>query len=199
MVILAAMCIACAGCQRTIVEHSATDDFPDAQSELDYFDALEEQAVITNNDMLHSFFLVADGEDDFRAYQWRLKEAKRRGWLPEGFDESGTESAQVGWVASIACRVTDFDGGISYLLFGPIPRYATRELANAQILVGKRELQSLSGREFVDFLTRLVRITQFGKPALLDELSAVKGASGTGRKSNSEAAQPVQPPAARFE
>lgn len=192
-------CVLVPGCQRASISHSATDDFPAAQSELDYFDALEEQQVVSNNDMLHTYLLVVDGEDEFRSYESRLKDAKRRMWLPADFAAPGGESAQVGWICSIGCRVTNFSGGLSYTILGPIPRYATREMVNAQVLVGKREAQGLSGREFVDFLTRLDRIAHFEK--LTASADPAKGKPPTdlqGRPSDGKA-PPLQPPAARFE
>ncbi|MCZ6543072.1 MAG: hypothetical protein O6768_05350, partial [Planctomycetota bacterium] len=46
-------------------------------------------------------------------------------------------------------------GGLTMRLFGPSPRYCTRELIFMDILPQRTEHQSLSGLEFIDLVGRI--------------------------------------------
>lgn len=188
---LAALALCAAGCARATTSYSAVEKHDSSEAELDFFEALEKSQVVTNNDALHTFFLLADKEDHWVTYDERVAEAKRRAWLPSSFDEPANESATVGWIARVACILSDLSGGLSMRIFGPIPRYAVRELAYAQVLVGKKETQGFSGLEFVDFLTRLDRMTHFAGAAVLEKLPAEETVGES-------TAKPL-PPMGRFE
>ena len=147
--------------------------------------------MVSNNDALHSFFLLADKEDGWTTYDERVAEAKRRKWLSSSFDEPANESAEVGWVASASCRIAKIRGGLSMMVIGPTSRYAVRELTHMQILVGKKETQSFSGLEFVDYLTRFARMTNLSSGSVLEKLP--KQATGQ------EPTRKPLPPTGRFE
>ncbi len=160
------------GCERATMTTSSVEKFDTKETEIDFFEDLERSQVVSNNDALHAYFLLTDKDDGWVTYDERLAEAKRRRWLSDSFNEPSTQSAEVGWVASVACRIAKIRGGMSMILFGPVPRYAVRELNQMQILIGKKESQSFSGLEFVDFLTRLDRMTKLSGGAALEKLPA---------------------------
>lgn len=188
----AAASLACtSGCERATSTYSAVDSFESSEAELDFFEMLEKSQSVTNNDALHTFLLLADTEDHWVTYEERVAEAKRRTWLSESFDEPANEGATVGWIARVACMLANVQGGLSMRIAGPIPRYAVRELAYAQVLVGKKESQGFTGLEFVDFLTRLDRMTHLAGAAALEQLP------GKGSEPGS-VATPL-PPVGRFE
>ncbi|MSR28835.1 MAG: hypothetical protein EXS03_04565 [Phycisphaerales bacterium] len=187
-----------ASCERATVTTSAIQEHPAPHEELEFFESLESKSVVSNDDALHALFLITDVEDHWGSYGARVTEAKRRDWLPRDFDEPANESAQVGWVARIACMAAGVRGGFTMMILGPVPRYAVRELANAQILVGKRENQGLTGSEFVDFLTRLDRMTQLRKQTAQLSVPA-GGGSGQGSSASQESSPRLQPPSGRFE
>ena len=151
---------AAVGCDRQLAQSSVTDRFARPEQELEHAEALESTAVVTNNDMLHGFIVFVSGEDPWTTYAQRLLDARSRGWVPKDWREPANESATVGRVASIASHIVDIRGGLSFMLLGPTPRYALRELIYQDILPPRTENQSLSGLEFTDFLNRLSRMSR---------------------------------------
>jgi hypothetical protein len=147
--------VALAGCARTVLESSVVDAVPADAAELDFWEGVEAQRIVTANDALHALFLLADGSDSFATYDERLAEAKRRKWLPAGWDPAANESATVGLVAMAACQILDVKGGLTMRVLGPSPRYCTRELVFLGILPPRTEHQSLSGLELMDVVGRL--------------------------------------------
>lgn len=149
------------GCQRAMLESSAVDKFPSADDELEFIDAVEAEKVVTNNDALHALFLISLRADPATDYAGRVAAAKERGWLGAAFDEPANESAEIGWMARAACMEGGIKGGLTMQVFGPVPRYATKELVFMGVLPPRSENQSLSGSAFIDFLNRLDRIGKF--------------------------------------
>ncbi len=148
------------GCDRQMAQTSVTDRYPRPEQELDHAESLESTAVVTNNDMLHGFIVFAGGEDPWTTYAQRVLDARARGWVPKGWNEPANESATVGRMASIASHIVEIRGGLSFMILGPTPRYALRELMYQDILPPRTENQSLSGLEFTDFLNRLSRMSR---------------------------------------
>jgi len=186
-----ALVVAATGCERQLNTTSVVERYGSGDEEVEFFEELKDSMVVSNEDALHALYLLADGEDHWGSYADRVAEAQRRRWIPASFSEPSTESAEVGWIATASCRIAGFDGGVSMRIWGPIPRYAVRELRNSQILVGKQENMSFTGAEFVDFLTRLSRI------ARLNNASALETAAASGKQAT-PAKRPL-PPTGRFE
>jgi hypothetical protein len=138
-----------------VLESSVVDAVPADAAELDFWEGVEAQRIVTVNDALHALFLLADGSDSFATYDDRLAEAKQRKWLPAGWDPAANESATVGLVAMAACQILDVKGGLTMRVLGPSPRYCTRELVFLGILPPRTEHQSLSGLELMDVVGRL--------------------------------------------
>lgn len=190
VVLLVPLCIhPLAACDRQMVDVSVTQRYPRPEQELDHAEQLERQPVTSNDDMLHGFLMLTDGEDPWTTYAQRVMEARRREWVPEDWDEPAVESAAVGRMASIAVRIAKIRGGLSMMIIGPVPRYALKELTYMDILPARTENQSLSGLEFVDFLNRLARMSR------LEESTAATGAL----RDSSVPRNPPLPPAGRPE
>jgi hypothetical protein len=163
-----AVCALCTcACQRAVVENPAVDRFPTAAEELDYLDALNSQVVVTNNDALHGLITFADGTDLATDYEGRVRVAREKGWVGSNWSPPASESASVGWMAVAGVKILGIKGGLTMRIFGPTPRYATRELVFNGVLPLRTDNQSLSGAEFIDFLNRLGRIQRYGKPVAL--------------------------------
>jgi hypothetical protein len=167
-----------AGCERARVEDSAVEKFPRSADEIEFLDALQKQVVVTNDDALHGLISFADGADLSTTYAGRVEVAKRKKWIDDSWNRPADESAQVGWMATAGCRILGVQGGATMRIFGPIPRYATKELVFMDVLPLRTENQSLSGREFVDYLNRLGRVQKSGRALALAEES--EGQSGAG-------------------
>lgn len=156
-----------AGCARTQVAEPAIAKFPRSEDELQFLDALHSQVVVTNDDAMHAFIIFTDGKDLSTDYAGRVQVAKTKEWVGRDWNRPANESAEVGWMAVAGCRAIGVKGGATMRLFGPTPRYCTKELVFMGILPLRTENQSLSGQEFVDFLNRLGRAQKFGKPTAL--------------------------------
>ena len=169
----------CIGCERARIKDSAVDQFPRSAQELDFLDALEKQMVVTNDDALHGLIVFADGTDLSSTYEGRIAVARQKQWVGSGWNPPADESAQIGWMSVAACRIVGIKGGLTMRLLGPIPRYATKDLVFMDVIPLRTETQSLSGREFVDFINRLARVQKSGKALALAE-SPTSGSAGEG-------------------
>ncbi|NBX24917.1 MAG: hypothetical protein EBQ99_02520 [Planctomycetes bacterium] len=149
---------AIAGCRPYVMSNSAVDQYPSGDQEIEFLGAVERMPAVTNNDALHGFLLLQDGADACTSFESRVQEGQKRGWFRGSTPQKPNEAAKVGWMATAGCVVMGVDGGVSMRLFGPLPRYATRELVYMEILPLRTENQVLTGAEFVDFVNRLDRI-----------------------------------------
>jgi hypothetical protein len=156
--LLTACLLLLAGCRPYVMSNSAVEQYPSAEQEIDFLSAVERMPAVTNNDALHGFLMLQDGADPHATYEARAAEGRRRGWFMLGVPRNPNEAAKVGWMATAGCTVMQVKGGLTMHLFGPAPRYATRELVYMEILPLRTENQILTGAEFVDFLNRLDRI-----------------------------------------
>lgn len=155
---MACLALAVAGCRPYVMSNSAVDQYPSADQEIEFLGAVERMPAVTNNDALHGFILLQDGSDPCTSFEARVQEGQKRGWFRGGSPQKPNEAAKVGWMATAGCVVMGVEGGVSMRLFGPLPRYATRELVYMEILPLRTENQILTGAEFVDFINRLDRI-----------------------------------------
>ncbi len=145
-------------CQPYMMKSSAVDQFAGPQQEIEFLDALEDMSAVTNNDALHGLLILADGTDPSKDYQDRVAEGVRRKWLSSSFDQQANASADLGWMAGAGCRIMKIQGGFTMRIFGPIDRYALKELIYMEILPMRTDNQSLTGAEFIDYMNRLERI-----------------------------------------
>lgn len=122
----------------------------------DFWDALAEQPVVTNDDALHALILMEDGRDPSTDFEGRMAIAREKGWLK---GTSGplepNESATVGLLSVAGCRILDIQGGLTMHIFGDSPRYCTRELNALHILPGLTPNEALTGLEFITFINSL--------------------------------------------
>lgn len=147
-----------AACKPYVMNNSAVEQFPKADQEIDFLAAVEKMPAVTNNDALHAFLMLQDGEDRSADFESRRAEGVRRRWINAGALSNPNEAAKVGWMAAAGCRVMEVKGGLTMHLVGPIPRYATRELVYMEVLPLRTENQVLTGSEFIDYLNRLGRL-----------------------------------------
>lgn len=154
LLVLPCLCAA-VGCQRTIAKESAVDRYASASTELDYWQQLEDERVLTNNDALHGLLILADGADPSTSYEQRTAAARERGWLRGKTDPPADQSARVGMVAVAVCDILDVKGGVTMHIFPRAPRYCTRELIYMRIMPLRSENQALSGLEFLDLASKV--------------------------------------------
>ena len=153
-VLLMACCAGCAA-QRTTLRQSAVDLYPTADEELDFLDHVASLKVVTNHDALHGLIMLDADEEVGESYEERVAYAVERGWIATDAAPAPNESARVGMIAIAICDVLEFEGGLTMQLFGPSPRYCTRELVYQELIPMRSEKQSLSGLEFIDLIDRV--------------------------------------------
>lgn len=152
-----AFVVACAasGCAATILPASAVDAQGGIADDLEFWQQLENEAVLTNHDALHGLFLLADGTDEARNWVARREQAIARGWIAAGDSLEPNEAARVGMVSVAVCDILHLDGGVVLRTFGRSQRYCTRELVFARLLPARTPQQILRGPEFVDLAGRI--------------------------------------------
>ena len=135
---------------------------PDAQME--FWHQLSEKTLTSNDDAFHGLLLYMDGKDEAGSYENRVANLRSRQLLPKGFDQPADLAVSRGTMAVAIMRLTGIKGGVTTRIFGPSPRYATRELMFAGVYPPSTPNQVLTGAEFVGIIGRLEDY-QRGNPA----------------------------------
>ncbi len=166
--------------QRTSVEQSILQAHPGSMDDFDFWDALADQSVVSNDDALHSFILIEDGTDPSPDFQARMALAAQKGWLigtPTSLEAN--ESATVGLLSVAACEILGIEGGLTMRLMGPSPRYCTRELSSMGMLPGLTPNEALTGLEFIAFVGNIEQRMELQEAwADLDEVEAGRNVQG---------------------
>lgn len=145
-------CAALGACSATHVKDSAVDHAATSATELDFWQGLETQPLLSNHDALHGLLLLADGKDDVGGFADRLTEARRRGWLGATAPLDSDGAATVGLVSVALCEVLKIDGGLTMKVLGSSQRYCTRALIDAGLLPDRSPNQVVRGPEFLDLV-----------------------------------------------
>lgn len=150
--------LACAtGCARTRIATPLATDYPpdDAVQELAFWHQLPSRSAVSNDEGFHGLILLADGRDPSGSYDARVALLKAKGWLPDSFDEPGDLAMQRGRLASLVVQMLEIRGGVMMNVFGPTPRYATRELAYIGLIPPfSSELQAINGLEYMGVISK---------------------------------------------
>ena len=148
--------VGCDAFQRTRVETTILESHPGELDNFEFWDALAQQPVVSNDDALHALILMNDGRDPSTDFDGRTAIAAEKGWLQgTHLPLDANESASVGLLSVAGCQILDIQGGLSMRLLGPSPRYCTRELVAMGILPGLTANEALSGLEFIAFIDGL--------------------------------------------
>lgn len=173
-----------AGCARTRVAEPLATVAPagDAEAAAAFWHGLPSRGAVTNDEVLHALFLLADGADPARGYAERVDRARRRGWVETRFHAPGDEVAERGLVALAVSRICRVEGGVMMRLVGG-RRYALLEVTRLGIMPPGTEWQAVSGGELVGIAGRvqdylLIRGIDASEPA--SEIDAGAGGSGEG-------------------
>lgn len=152
---LLAAALAVPGCQRTLVDQTLDTNYAsdDVAADLAFTHALPLQSAVANDEGLHAVIVFALDEDPARNYEDRVALAKERQWLPQDFSEPANMAMQRGTLARMLVQIMQVRGGLMMRLVGPIPRYATRELVDAEVFSsGSTENQTITGLELIGAL-----------------------------------------------
>ena len=131
----------------------------DADAQLNFWHELTDERVTTNDHAFHGLLLYLDSKDDSADYAARVATLRSRKMLPNNFNEPATAAVRRGTLAVAIMRVLKQHGGVTETvttpLFGPIPRYAVRELMFLNVYPPSTPNQSFSGNEFVGIIGRV--------------------------------------------
>ena len=132
--------------------------------QLDFWYALNDQPLASNDDAFHALLLYFDGKDDSADYAARVQTLKSRGWIARNFSEAGDRAVHRGTVAQALVTALKLKGGLNMHIFGASPRYALRELQFRGLLPDSSENQVFTGGELVGVIGK-VEDFRSGNPA----------------------------------
>jgi hypothetical protein len=149
------------------VSSSLTEKFPgnDADSQLNFWHELANRHLTSNDEALHGLLLYADGRDDATTYDKRVATLKSRGYLAASFSAPANDAIRRGDLAVAIVNIVGIKGGWVMHIFGPIPRYAVRELVYVGIFPPSSPQQTFSGAEFVGIIGKL---DDYQQPSVAD-------------------------------
>jgi hypothetical protein len=158
VLLLAVICLSSlVGCQTAHVPDSAVSAFPgdDASAQLAFWHDLAERKLTSNDDAFHGLLLYLDSTDPSTSYDQRVATLESRGLLPAHFAEPGDLAVERGTLAYAIVKLLPLHGGWVMHVFGPSPRYATKEVVDADIFPPSSPQQTFSGSEFVGVIGKL--------------------------------------------
>jgi hypothetical protein len=155
--------VALAGCSTgTISEGQAT--LPAEESSAGYVDRLSSQPTVTQNDAFRGALLLLDGEDQAESFKQRVETLRDREMIDQSWDVKASAPITRGQLAYMIYQVTEMQGGVTLLLFGPSQRYCLRELQYAGVIAEGSWFAPVTGMEMVAVLNRADTMIQTGQP-----------------------------------
>ncbi len=149
--------VALSGCQEAHVPESVVAKYPadDAGAQLDFWHALAERPLTSNDDAFHGMLLYLDSKDASKNYSDRVTALQKRGLLAADFHEPADLAIERGTMAVMICKTLHIHGGWVMHVFGVSPRYAVKELVDNDIYPPSSPQQTFSGTEFVGVIGKL--------------------------------------------
>ena len=155
----ASLSILAGGCQSSSVHaHKPlppADFGSDADSQMEFWHALGEKKITTNDEAFHGVLLFLDGTDANADYKARVQAMKARHLLPPKFDEPADAAVGRGILAVTLVQALHIKGGLMLTVLGPTPRYALRELVFQGLYPLSSENQTFSGTEFLGVIGKM--------------------------------------------
>lgn len=147
---------AATGCARTMISERARTDYApaDSMAEMDFWYSLPGRIAVSNDEALHALVLLENSGRTPHGYEERVSYAKARGWVSESWDEPAEAAVQRGTLARGIVQVCGIKGGVIMRVFGPVPRYALRELVYLGIMPPSTENQTISGLDFLGVVSK---------------------------------------------
>ena len=154
---MSAVVLLCGGCQTAHIHSAVLAKYPgnDADSQLSFWHELANRHLTSNDDAFHAILLDAYGRDDAGTYEKRVELLKSKGLLYAGFHHTADDAIRRGDLAVIICNELNIKGGWVMHIFGPVPRYAVRELVYLDIYPPSSPQQTFSGTEFVGVIGKM--------------------------------------------
>jgi hypothetical protein len=164
MLVLAGGCQSARVARPLTLDHGGNDDF----EQLEFWHALAERPVTSNDDAFHGLLLFLDGNDPASDYSGRVSTLRSRKLLPTNFDQPPDRAVERGTLAVAIVRALKIQGGVMLSLFGHTPldtRYAVRELQYLELFPPSSPNQTFSGTEFLGIIGKLEDYRRGQRPA----------------------------------
>ncbi|MDB5295213.1 MAG: hypothetical protein JWO31_1196, partial [Phycisphaerales bacterium] len=144
------------GCGSATVERplAATLGGADPVQQMEFWHRLADEPVTSNDDAFHALLLFEGGEDAAGDYAGRVKALKDKGLLGNGFAQPANQGVDRGALSVALAKALKIRGGLVMSVFGPSPRYATKELEFAEVYPASSPNQTFSGSEFLAVMSR---------------------------------------------
>jgi len=145
------------GCQSAQVAQPLTGELAGnaPEDQMAFWHTLAERDLTSNDEAFHALLLFVDGQDDAADYVSRVDALKTRGMLHDDFDEPADHAVTRGTLAVAITKILNIEGGVVMRVFGPSPRYATRELQYQGVYPTSSPQQTFSGDQFVSLIGRV--------------------------------------------
>lgn len=154
--VLFASVLASSGCQPAKVQDPLTRTYggnADDQ-QLEFWHRLADRPVTSNDEAFHGLLIFTDGQDPAGDYAGRVATLRKRGMLPADFNQPADQSVDRGTIAVALAKALKIRGGLTMSLFGPSPRYATKELEFLNLYPTSSPNQTFSGTEFLGIMAK---------------------------------------------
>lgn len=132
----------------------------DPEAQMEFWHALYESKLTSNDEAFHGFLLFIDGKDESVDYAARVESLKSRGLLAADFAGEPNAAATRGDLAVIVANMIKVKGGMMSTFFPHSPRYAMRELQYSGLFPPGSPWQSFTGGQFVSIIGRLEDYTR---------------------------------------
>jgi len=149
--------VALAGCRTAQVAEPLTRELAgnEPEAQIEFWHTLAERPVVSNDEAFHGLLLFLDGRDPADDYAGRVAELQSRGMLPKNFKRDAHEAVRRGDLAVGILKILEMRGGVILRVFGPSPRYATRELEYANVYPRSSPHQTFTGAQFLALIGRI--------------------------------------------
>jgi hypothetical protein len=156
------------GCETARVAQpvTATLGGSDPDQQIEFWHTLATQPVTSNDDAFHGLLLYIDGEDPATDYAGRVARLNSKNLLPKGFKGEANDAVQRGTLAVAIVQALHIKGGWAMRVFGPTPRYATRELQFIDLYPVSSPTQTFTGGEFLGIMGKFEDEQRVNEPAV---------------------------------
>jgi len=154
--VICALVLPSTGCQTTKVQDPLTRSYGGNADEqqLEFWHRLADRPVTSYDEAFHGLLIFTDGQDPANDYPGRVATLRQRGMLPADFNQPADQSVDRGTLAVALAKALKIRGGITMSLFGPSPRYATKELEFLNLYPTSSPNQTFSGTEFLGIMAK---------------------------------------------
>lgn len=152
--LLCLLALVLTGCRSAEVTTSLTRQYAgnDMDSQMNFWHSLNDKKLISHDEAFHGVLLFYCEADNARNYADRVNRLKKAGFLSKKFDGLENQAITRGQLASILAKLLKVKGGVMMQLFGPIPRYALKEMVALRIFPQSSTQQVLNGAQLLEIM-----------------------------------------------